>query len=89
FNVKRESDTLVVINAEAIADLPKKRRPPFKAASRGVANSGTRKPFPPAAMVKPHVPLERPQVIPRSLRNLNPKKQLLSQIIVIIRPGNR
>jgi len=47
FNVKRESDTLVVINAEAIADLPKKRRPPFKAAPRGVANSGTRRPFPP------------------------------------------
>ncbi|MCW9682734.1 hypothetical protein FJR41_018370 [Dolichospermum planctonicum UHCC 0167] len=47
FNVKRESDALVVINAEAIADLPKKRRPPFKAAPRGVANSGTRRPFPP------------------------------------------
>ncbi|MFM6276922.1 MAG: hypothetical protein ACKN9K_01230, partial [Dolichospermum sp.] len=47
FNVQRQSDVLVVINAEAIADLPKKRRPPFKAASRGVPNSGTRKPFPP------------------------------------------
>jgi hypothetical protein len=48
FNVKRESDALVVINAEAIADLPKKRRPPFKGAPRGVGTSGGgRRPFPP------------------------------------------
>jgi hypothetical protein len=46
FNVKRESDALVVINAEAIADLPKKRRPPFKGAPRG-ASGGGRRPFPP------------------------------------------
>jgi hypothetical protein len=46
FNVKRESDALVVVNAEAIADLPKKRRPPFKGAPRG-AGGGGRKPFPP------------------------------------------
>jgi hypothetical protein len=46
FNVKRESDALVVINAEAIADLPKKRRPPFKGAPRGVGTSGGgRRPF--------------------------------------------
>ncbi|MCX5984807.1 MAG: hypothetical protein NTY89_24065 [Nostocales cyanobacterium LacPavin_0920_SED1_MAG_38_18] len=46
FNVKRENDALVVVNAEAIADLPKKRRPPFKGAPRG-AGGGGRKPFPP------------------------------------------
>lgn len=48
FNVKRESDALVVLNAEAIADLPKKRRPPFKGAPRGAgAGGGGRRPFPP------------------------------------------
>lgn len=46
FNVKREADALVIVNAEAIADLPKKRRPPFKGAPRGVGGGG-RKPFPP------------------------------------------
>lgn len=43
FKVKREADVLVVENAEAIADLPKKRKPPFK----GKPRSGTRKPFAP------------------------------------------
>ena len=48
FNVKRETDALVVINAEAIADLPKKRRPPFKGAPRGGGGGGgSRRPFPP------------------------------------------
>ncbi len=46
FNVKRENDALVVVNAEAIADLPKKRRPPFKGAPRG-GGGGDRRPFPP------------------------------------------
>ncbi|MBD2664105.1 hypothetical protein [Richelia sinica] len=45
FNVKREADALVVENAEAIADLPKKRRPPFKPG--GPRGGGSRKPFPP------------------------------------------
>lgn len=45
FQVKREADVLVVENAEAIAELPKKRRPPFtKGGPRG---GGGRKPFPP------------------------------------------
>ncbi|MBH8560695.1 hypothetical protein I8748_00470 [Nostoc sp. CENA67] len=43
FQVKREADVLVVEHAEVIADLPKKRRPPFKGGPRG----GMRKPFPP------------------------------------------
>jgi hypothetical protein len=46
FQVKREADVLVVENAQAIADLPKKRRPPFKGGPRG-AGGGVRKPFPP------------------------------------------
>jgi hypothetical protein len=43
FNVKREADALIVENAEAIAELPKKRKPPFKGAPRG----GMKKSFPP------------------------------------------
>ncbi|MFN6567861.1 hypothetical protein A6770_04605 [Nostoc minutum NIES-26] len=47
FQVKREADVLVVENAEAIAELPKKRRPPFiKGGPRG-GGGGGRKPFPP------------------------------------------
>ncbi|MDF5708682.1 MAG: hypothetical protein PUP90_13725 [Nostoc sp. S4] len=46
FQAKREADVLVVEKAEAIADLPKKRRPPFKGGPRG-SSGGGRKPFPP------------------------------------------
>ncbi|NDJ20299.1 hypothetical protein GS682_01285 [Nostoc sp. B(2019)] len=45
FQVKRESDVLVVDKAEAIADLPKKRRPPQRGAGSGAPRG--RKPFPP------------------------------------------
>lgn len=45
FQAKREGDVLVVQIAEAIADLPKKRRPPFKGG--GGPRGGARKPFPP------------------------------------------
>jgi hypothetical protein len=49
FQAKREADVLVVEKAEAIADLPKKRRPPFKGGPRpsGGGGVGGRKPFPP------------------------------------------
>ncbi|WP_392531469.1 hypothetical protein [Nostoc sp. C117] len=49
FQAKREADVLVVEKAEAIADLPKKRRPPFKGGPRagGPGGAGGRKPFPP------------------------------------------
>jgi hypothetical protein len=48
FQVQRQADVLVVENAEAIADLPKKRRPPFKGSPRGAgAGAGGRRPFPP------------------------------------------
>jgi hypothetical protein len=43
FQVKREADVLTIENAEAIADLPKKRKPTFKKGMRG----GRGKPFPP------------------------------------------
>ncbi|RCJ24540.1 hypothetical protein A6S26_18535 [Nostoc sp. ATCC 43529] len=44
FQAKREADVLVVEKADAIADLPKKRRPGVKGGPRG---GGGRKPFPP------------------------------------------
>jgi hypothetical protein len=44
FKVKREADVLIVETAEAIADLPKKRKPPFNGGPRA---GGGRKPFPP------------------------------------------
>ncbi|MEH1792230.1 hypothetical protein [Nostoc sp.] len=51
FQAKREVDVLIVEKAEAIADLPKKRKPPFRGGPRagggGGASAGGRKPFPP------------------------------------------
>lgn len=49
FQAKREADVLIVEKAEAIADLPKKRKPPFKGGPRagGGGGAGGRKPFPP------------------------------------------
>ncbi|MBN3944190.1 MAG: hypothetical protein V7L21_06070 [Nostoc sp.] len=49
FQAKREADVLVVEKAEAIADLPKKRKPPFKGGPRAGSGGGAggRKPFPP------------------------------------------
>ncbi|MEA5576957.1 hypothetical protein [Anabaena sp. UHCC 0451] len=46
FKVKREADVLVVENAEAIADLPKKRKPPFRSGPRS-GGGPSRRPFPP------------------------------------------
>ncbi|NET72538.1 MAG: hypothetical protein F6K62_16900 [Sphaerospermopsis sp. SIO1G2] len=42
FQVKREADVLMVENAEAIADLPKKRKPPIKGGNRGSSRPGKR-----------------------------------------------
>ncbi|BAY13199.1 hypothetical protein [Calothrix sp. NIES-2098] len=47
FQAKREADLLLIETAEAIADLPKKRKPPFRGAPRGGAGGGGRRPFPP------------------------------------------
>lgn len=50
FQAKREADVLIVEKAEAIADLPKKRKPPFRGGPRaggGGTGAGGRKPFPP------------------------------------------
>ena len=48
FQVKRQADLLLIESAEAIADLPKKRKPPFnKGGFRGGGGGGGRRPFPP------------------------------------------
>ncbi|MBD0301830.1 MAG: hypothetical protein ICV85_06495 [Tolypothrix sp. T3-bin4] len=49
FQAKREADVLIVEKAEAIADLPKKRKPPFRGGPRAGSGGGAggRKPFPP------------------------------------------
>ncbi len=53
FQAKREADLLMIENATAIADLPKKRRPPEKGGFRGGGGGfrggggGDRKPYPP------------------------------------------
>ncbi|UKO98381.1 hypothetical protein [Nostoc sp. UHCC 0870] len=52
FKAKREADALVIETAEAIADLPKKRRPPFRGGGggggpRGAGGGPGRRPFPP------------------------------------------
>ncbi|MFM2062750.1 MAG: hypothetical protein RLZZ507_2420 [Cyanobacteriota bacterium] len=46
FKVKREADILAIENAEAIADLPKKRKPPFRSGPRA-GGGPSRRPFPP------------------------------------------
>jgi hypothetical protein len=55
FKVKREADALVVENAQAIADLPKKRRPPFKGGSHG----GKRNTFPPRRNGETPLPIKK------------------------------
>ena len=52
FQVKREADLLLIEQANAIADLPKKRRPPEKGGFRGgggrpSSGAGERRPLPP------------------------------------------
>ena len=59
FQVKREADVLVVENAEAIADLPKKRRPPFKGGPRSGGGGGRKTISSQTQMAKPHVQLRK------------------------------
>jgi hypothetical protein len=47
FQVKRQADLLLIESAEAIADLPKKRKPPFRGGPRGGAGGFSRRPFTP------------------------------------------
>ncbi|WP_138498181.1 hypothetical protein [Nostoc sp. PA-18-2419] len=61
FQAKREADVLVVEKAEAIADLPKKRRPPFKGGPRG-SGGGGRKPFPPRRSGETPRPIKKASV---------------------------
>ncbi|BAZ41179.1 hypothetical protein NIES4101_71410 [Calothrix sp. NIES-4101] len=54
--VKREGDSLTIEKGEAIADLPKKRRPPFKPGAGG----GGRRPFKGGGAVGSRKPFRRP-----------------------------
>lgn len=65
FQVKREADVLVVEKGEAIADLPKKRKPPFKGGPRG----GSRKPFPP----------RKPGETPRPIKKTSGESSVVSK----------
>ncbi|MBU7582104.1 MAG: hypothetical protein KAF91_04210 [Nostoc sp. TH1S01] len=48
FQVKRDGDLLAIETAEAIADLPKKRKPPLRGGGGGFrGGGGGRRPFPP------------------------------------------
>ncbi|WP_427157176.1 hypothetical protein ACQFX9_17180 [Aliinostoc sp. HNIBRCY26] len=70
FQAKREADGLVIETAEAIADLPKKRRPPFKGGGgpRG-AGGGSRRPFPP----------RRPGETPRPVKRIGGDSSVVSK----------
>lgn len=68
FQAKREGDVLVVQSAEAIADLPKKRRPPFKGGA-GPRGGGSRKPFPP----------RRPGETPRPVKKVGGETPVISK----------
>ncbi|HLP90176.1 MAG TPA: hypothetical protein VK184_16510 [Nostocaceae cyanobacterium] len=70
FNVKRQADVLAVENAEAIADLPKKPRPPFK----GGGGLRGRRPFPPRrpGEAAPR-PVKRPGGEPSTVSQSPPK----------------
>ncbi|BAB78066.1 alr1700 [Nostoc sp. PCC 7120 = FACHB-418] len=69
FQAKREGDVLVVQTAEAIADLPKKRRPPFKGGGGGGPRGGFRKPFPP----------RRPGETPRPIKKVGGETSAVSK----------
>ena len=69
FQAKREGDALVVQIAEAIADLPKKRRPPFKGGGGGGPRGGSRKPFPP----------RRPGETPRPVKKVGGEPSAVSK----------
>ncbi|MHC5599848.1 MAG: hypothetical protein ACYTXC_28615, partial [Nostoc sp.] len=66
FQAKREADVLIVEKAEAIADLPKKRKPPFKGGPRAGGGAGggvgSRKPFPPRRSGETPRPIKKTSV---------------------------
>ena len=75
FKAKREADVLVVEKAEAIADLPKKRKPPFKGGFRaggGSAGAG-RKPFPPRRSGETPKPIKKKVGEPSAVSKPIPK----------------
>ncbi len=69
FKAKRETDVLVVEKAEAIADLPKKRKPPFRGSPRG----GGRKPFPPRRSGETPKPIKKKVGEPSAVSKPIPK----------------
>ncbi|HYW21495.1 MAG TPA: hypothetical protein VE956_19780 [Nodularia sp. (in: cyanobacteria)] len=74
FKAKRESDVLVVEKAEAIADLPKKRKPAFKGGFRGGGSGGAgRKPFPPRRSGETPKPIKKTAGEPSAVSKPIPK----------------
>ncbi|KZL51330.1 hypothetical protein A2T98_02480 [Nodularia spumigena CENA596] len=75
FKAKREADVLVVEKAEAIADLPKKRKPPFKGGFRagGGAGGAGRKPFPPRRSGETPKPIKKKVGEPSAVSKPIPK----------------
>ncbi|MDB9316771.1 MULTISPECIES: hypothetical protein [Cyanophyceae] len=74
FKAKREADVLVVEKAEAIADLPKKRKPPFKGGFRAGGGGGAgRKPFPPRRSGETPKPIKKKVGEPSAVSKPIPK----------------
>ncbi|GAX34903.1 hypothetical protein [Nodularia sp. NIES-3585] len=75
FKAKREADVLVVEKAEAIADLPKKRKPPFKGGFRagGAGGGAGRKPFPPRRSGETPKPIKKTAGEPSAVSKPIPK----------------
>lgn len=72
FKVKREADVLIVENAEAIADLPKKRKPPFRSGPRAGGGSG-RRPFLPRRNGETPLPVKKTSGDPAAVSKPVPK----------------
>lgn len=81
FKVKREADLLVVEKADAIADLPKKRKPPFKGAPRGGGAGAGRKPFPPRRPGETPLPIKKTGGDPSAVSKPIPKPPAPKPII--------
>ncbi|MDB9374716.1 hypothetical protein [Nodularia sphaerocarpa] len=75
FKAKREADVLVLEKAEAIADLPKKRKPPFKGGFRAGGGGGGagRKPFPPRRSGETPKPIKKTAGEPSAVSKPIPK----------------
>ncbi|CEJ43166.1 hypothetical protein [Umezakia ovalisporum] len=72
FQARREADALVVEKAEAIAELPKKRKPQFKGSPRG----GGKKPFPRKRIGETPKPIKKLMAEPSAVSKPIPKAPL-------------